>query len=120
MAEPTRRQVPNLPTLRQLAYLVELSGQLNFRVAAEAQFVTQSTLSAGIKELETLLGVQLVERDRRNVRLTAVGEEGGARARELLTGATDLAEAARPAARPVAGPPRPGARPPLAPHPPPG
>ncbi|HUF72799.1 MAG TPA: LysR family transcriptional regulator, partial [Gammaproteobacteria bacterium] len=56
-----------LPTLRQLGYLVELSEQLNFRAAAEAQFVTQSTISAGIKDLETLLGVQLVERDRRHV-----------------------------------------------------
>ena len=37
--------MPALPTLRQLAYLVELSEHLNFRVAAEAQFVTQSTLS---------------------------------------------------------------------------
>lgn len=116
MAEPTRRQVPNLPTLRQLAYLVELSGPLNFRVAAEAQFVTQSTLSAGIKELETLLGVQLVERDRRNVRLTAVGEEVVARARELLTGATDLVEAARSATRPLSGPLRLGAIPTIAPY----
>ena len=64
-----------LPTLRQLAYLVELSERLNFRIAAEAQFVTQSTLSAGIKALETVLEVQLVERDKRNVRLTAVGED---------------------------------------------
>jgi len=40
---------PALPTLRQLAYLVELSERLNFRIAAEGQFVTQSTLSAGIK-----------------------------------------------------------------------
>jgi hypothetical protein len=39
---------PALPTLRQLAYLVELSEHLNFRVAAEAQFVTQYTMSAGI------------------------------------------------------------------------
>ena len=89
-----------LPTLRQLAYLVELSERLNFRVAAEEQLVTQSTLSAGIKELETLLGVQLVERDNRNVRLTAVGEDVVARARELLAAATDLAEAARAATRP--------------------
>ena len=87
--------MPALPTLRQLAYLVELSERLNFRVAAEAQFVTQSTLSAGIKELETLLGVQLVERDQRHVRLTAVGEEVAARARDLLAAATDLAETAR-------------------------
>ena len=80
-----------LPTLRQLAYLVELSARLNFRVAAEAQFVTQSTLSAGIKELESVLGVQLVERDNRNVRMTAIGENVVARAKELLAGAPGVA-----------------------------
>src|SRR5262245_21562720 len=73
--------MPALPSLRQLGYLVELAERLNFREAAEAQFVTQSTLSAGIKELETVLGVQLVERDRRTVRLTAIGEDVVARAR---------------------------------------
>jgi LysR family hydrogen peroxide-inducible transcriptional activator len=104
-----------LPTLRQLAYLVELSEHLNFRVAAEAQFVTQSTLSAGLKELETLLGVQLVERDQRHVRLTAVGEEVAARARDLLAAATDLAETARSAARPLSGLLRLGAIPTIAP-----
>jgi LysR family transcriptional regulator, hydrogen peroxide-inducible genes activator len=105
-----------LPTLRQLAYLVELSERLNFRVAAEAQFVTQSTLSAGIKELETVLGVQLVERDRRHVRLTTVGDEVVARARDLLAAATDLAEAARSATRPLSGPLRLGAIPTIAPY----
>jgi LysR family hydrogen peroxide-inducible transcriptional activator len=108
--------MPALPTLRQLAYLVELSGRLNFRAAAEAQFVTQSTLSAGIKELETLLGVQLVERDRRHVRLTAVGEDVAARGRALLAAATDLAEAARSATRPLSGPLRLGAIPTIAPY----
>lgn len=107
--------MPPLPTLRQLAYLVELAERLNFRLAAEAQFVTQSTLSAGIKELETLLGVQLVERDHRHVRLTAVGEEVAARARELLAAATDLAETARSASRPLSGPLRLGAIPTVAP-----
>ena len=107
---------PALPTLRQLAYLVELSARLNFRVAAEAQFVTQSTLSAGIKELETVLGVQLVERDNRNVRLTAIGENVVARAKELLASATDLAEAARAATRPLSGPLRLGAIPTIAPY----
>jgi len=107
--------MPSLPTLRQLAYLIELSGRLNFRAAAEAQHVTQSTLSAGIKELERLLGVQLVERDKRNVRLTAVGKEVVARARELLAGAADLAEVARSAATPLCGPLRLGAIPTIAP-----
>jgi LysR family hydrogen peroxide-inducible transcriptional activator len=106
----------HLPTLRQLGYLVELSERLNFRVAAEAQFVTQSTLSAGIKQLETVLGVQLVERDQRHVRLTAVGEVVVARARELLAAATDLAEAARSGARPLSGPLRLGAIPTIAPY----
>jgi len=104
-----------LPTLRQLAYLVELSDHLNFRAAAEAQFVTQSTLSAGIKELETLLGAQLVERDRRHVRLTAVGEEVAGRARDILAAATDLAEGAHSAARPLSGPLSLGAIPTIAP-----
>jgi LysR family hydrogen peroxide-inducible transcriptional activator len=104
-----------LPTLRQLAYLVELSKHLNFRIAAEKQFVTQSTLSAGIKELETLLGVQLVERDRRHVRLTTVGEDVVARGRELLAAATDLTETARSSRRPLSGPLRLGAIPTIAP-----
>jgi LysR family hydrogen peroxide-inducible transcriptional activator len=77
--------------------------------------VTQSTLSAGIKELETLLGVQLVERDKRHVRLTAVGEDVVARARELLAAATDLAEAARSATQPLSGSLRLGAIPTVAP-----
>jgi LysR family transcriptional regulator, hydrogen peroxide-inducible genes activator len=105
-----------LPTLRQLAYLVELSERLNFRAAAEAQFVTQSTLSAGIKELETVLGVQLVERDKHHVRLTTLGEDVVARGRGLLAAATDLAEAARSARRPLSGPLRLGAIPTIAPY----
>lgn len=104
-----------LPSLRQLSYLVELADRLNFRAAAEAQFVTQSTLSAGIKELETQLGVQLVERDKRHVRLTAVGEEVTARARDLLAAANDLVESARSAAQPLSGPLRLGAIPTIAP-----
>src|SRR5258707_10788098 len=105
-----------LQTLHQIAYLVEISERLNFRVAAEAQFVTQSTMSAGIKELETLLGVQLVERDKRHVRLTAVGEDVVARAKDLLAAARDLAEAARSATRPLSGPLRLGAIPTIAPY----
>ena len=105
-----------LPTLRQLAYLVELAERLSFRAAAEAQFVTQSTLSAGIKELETVLGAQLVERDKRHVRLTTVGEDVVARARELLAAAADLAEVARSATEPLSGRLRLGAIPTIAPY----
>lgn len=104
-----------IPSLRQLRYLVELSDRLNFRQAAEACFVTQSTLSAGIKELETVLGVQLVERDTRVVRVTAVGEEVVARARRLLAEAQDLVAVAKGAAEPLTGPLSLGAIPTIAP-----
>lgn len=107
--------MPALPTLRQLSYLVELADRLNFREAAQAQHVTQSTLSAGIKELESVLGVQLVERDKRHVRLTAAGEEVVARARELLAAAQDLADIAHRAGEPLGGPLRLGVIPTIAP-----
>ena len=51
-----------LPTIRQLQYLVALHEHGHFGRAADASFVSQSTLSAGIRELESLLGVTLVER----------------------------------------------------------
>jgi LysR family hydrogen peroxide-inducible transcriptional activator len=92
-----------LPSLRQLRYLVEVAEKLNFRAAAEACFVTQSTLSSGIKELETQLGVELVERDPRGVRLTLAGEQAVQRAKTLLADAQDLVETARGAGKPLAG-----------------
>jgi len=104
-----------LPSLRQLRYLVALSESLNFRVAAEACFVTQSTLSAGIKELESLLDVELVERDTRSVRLTDVGNEVVERARTLLAQAQDLVEVARLAQKPLSGSLRLGVIPTIAP-----
>jgi len=92
-----------LPSLRQLRYLMTLSETLNFRKAAELQFVTQSTLSAGIKELERLLGTTLLERDRRSVRLTPIGEQVVERARKLLAEAEDLVMIARGAQQPLSG-----------------
>ena len=40
-----------LPSLRQLRYLIALAEHLNFTRAAQASFVSQSTLSTGLKEL---------------------------------------------------------------------
>jgi LysR family hydrogen peroxide-inducible transcriptional activator len=93
-----------LPSLRQLRYLVAVSERLNFRQAAEDCHVTQSTLSAGIKELESLLELELVERDTRTVRMTAAGSEVVTRARALLAQAQDLMEVARGAGQPLSGP----------------
>ena len=84
-----------LPSLQQLRFLVALSQELHFGRAAEACHVTQSTLSNGIRELETILGVSLAERSKRSVLLTPVGEEIAQRARRLLADATELVDAAR-------------------------
>jgi LysR family transcriptional regulator, hydrogen peroxide-inducible genes activator len=104
-----------LPSLRQLHYLVVLAEYLNFRQAAEKLFVTQSTLSAGIKELENILGTQLLERDKRSVRVTAVGEQVIERARGLLAQAHDLVAIAKGAQEPLCGLLRLGAIPTVAP-----
>lgn len=85
------------PTFKQLRYLSALGDTLNFTKAAAACFVGQSTLSAGLKELEDALGIQLVERDRQTVSFTPVGEEILKRAKVLLTGAEDMLEFIRAA-----------------------
>jgi LysR family hydrogen peroxide-inducible transcriptional activator len=83
-----------LTSLRQLQYLVTLSEKLNFTRAAEACFVTQSTLSAGLRELEDVLGARLVERDRQTVLMTPIGIEVAKRARAILVATQDLVEIA--------------------------
>lgn len=92
-----------LPTLKQLQYLVALHDSGHFGRAAEACYVTQSTLSAGIRELETLIGVTLVERTRRVVRFTPLGEQIVAKARRVLREADELGDLARAAGRPLSG-----------------
>lgn len=105
----------HLPTLKQLQYLVALREQGHFGRAAEACFVTQSTLSAGIKELESLIGITLVERTRRVVRFTPLGIRVADKARRILREAEDLADMVRAAGKPLAGELRMGVIPTIAP-----
>jgi LysR family transcriptional regulator, hydrogen peroxide-inducible genes activator len=81
----------DLPSLRQLQYLVSLHEHQHFGRAADACNVTQSTLSTGLKELEAVLRMHLVERTRRVVVFTPVGVSVAHRARELLLRARELA-----------------------------
>jgi LysR family hydrogen peroxide-inducible transcriptional activator len=92
-----------LPTLRQLQYLKLLAEHGSFSRAAEAANVTQPTLSAGIAELERIIGAPVVDRARSGVILTAAGEEAARRARDLLAGAEDLVQASQSAGIPLAG-----------------
>src|ERR687897_1423096 len=104
-----------LPTLKQLQYLVALKNHVHFGRAAEACFVTQSTLSAGVKELESLIGVTLVERTRRVVRFTPSGRGIAAKARRVLREAEELTDLAKAAGKPLAGELRMGVIPTIAP-----
>jgi LysR family hydrogen peroxide-inducible transcriptional activator len=92
-----------LPTLRQLQYLKLLAEHASFSRAADAASVSQPALSAGIQELERVLGAPVVERTRGAVQLTAVGAEAVSRAEDVLARTEDLVEAARNAGRPLSG-----------------
>ena len=107
--------IVHLPTVKQLQYLVALRRYGHFGRAADACFVTQSTLSAGLRELETLLGVTLVERTRRVVRFTALGEKIADKAIKVLRETEELAEMARAQGRPLHGELRMGVIPTIAP-----
>ncbi len=61
--------------LRQLKYFVKTAEYLNFSEAAKHLFITQSTLSQQIKQLENELGFNLFVRSSRHIALTEAGEE---------------------------------------------
>ena len=92
-----------LPTLRQLQYLKLLAHHGSFSRAAEAAHVTQPTLSAGVQELEKILGAVMVDRSRSGVILTAAGAEVAARAGAILAQAEDLVLEAQGAGQPLTG-----------------
>ena len=91
------------PTLKQLQYLVALHEHGHFGRAAQSCIVSQSTLSAGLRELESLLGVTLVERTRRVVRFTPLGNRVVAKAHRLLREAEELTELVQSSGQPLAG-----------------
>ena len=61
--------------LRQLKYFVKSAEYLNFSEAAKHLYITQSTLSQQIKQLEFELGFSLFYRNSRCIELTEAGEE---------------------------------------------
>lgn len=83
-----------LPTLRQLQFFDALVRLQSFSRAAEACHVSQSTLSSGIKELETILEASLVDRSAKGFSLTPAGVEVARRTENVLADARDLVRAA--------------------------
>lgn len=103
-------------SLRQLQYLVAVADLGGFRKAADACHVSQPSLSAQIAHVEQALGVQIFERDRRRVRLSADGAAIVAQARQVLLAVRDLADIARRHGNPLGGTVRIGVIPTVCPY----
>jgi len=82
-------------SIKHLRYFVALAQHRHFGRAADACAISQPALSLQIKDLEELLGAQLVERDRRQIRLTSLGETFAGRAQQILRSVDELADLAR-------------------------
>ena len=78
--------------LRQLKYFVKSAEYLNFSVAAKHLYITQSTLSQQIKQLEYELGFELFLRNSRHILLTEAGEEFLPFARKTIIDAEDAVQ----------------------------
>ncbi len=103
-------------TIKHLRYFDALARHRHFGRAAEASSISQPALSLQVKELEDILGAPLVERGRRQIRLTALREEFGQRARDILRAVDELAALGRAGAGPLAGQLRLGIIPTVAPY----
>ena len=96
-------------TLTELRYIVALARERHFGHAAAACFVSQPTLSVGVKKLEEELGVVLFERSKTDVRLTPIGARIIEQAQRVLDEAGIIRELALGAQDELAGPLRLGA-----------
>jgi LysR family hydrogen peroxide-inducible transcriptional activator len=105
----------NLPTIKQLRYFAALVETRHFGRAAEACFVSQSAFSNAIRELESILEVQLVDRTNRTVTITAIGQEIAVQARLCLRDVESLVELAQGQRQPLSGELRLGVIPTIAP-----
>jgi len=88
-------------TLQELKYLVALADHGHFGRAAEACFITQSTLSTQIKKLEDFLGVTLFDRSLKRVTPTPIGREILAAARNIVEESERIRELAKHAQDPM-------------------
>lgn len=104
-----------LPSIKQLQYLIALYEHQHFGRAADACYVSQSTLSASILHLEELLEAQLLERSHKLFLFTPLGEEIVRRSRLLIEQGEELSDYAMNQKHPMHGTLRVGIIPTIAP-----
>ncbi len=105
----------NLPTVKQLRYLIALEKHLHFGKAAEACFVTQSAFSVAIKELENILNTSLVDRTNRSVVFTSTGTLVAQQARLAIFDLEGIIDITKTCQEPLSGPLKMGVIPTIAP-----
>ena len=93
----------NLPTTKQLRYFVALEQHKHFSKAAKACFVSQPAFSAAIRELESTLNVQLVDRTNKSVTITSIGKDIAVQARLVLRDLEGLVDIAQGNQEPLSG-----------------
>ncbi|NOX09675.1 MAG: DNA-binding transcriptional regulator OxyR [Gammaproteobacteria bacterium] len=89
--------------LRNLEYLLAIDKERHFHRAAERCCVSQPTLSGQLKKLEQELGVQLVERNNRQVRMTDAGRAVADQARRVINEARAIKSIAQTFHNPMQG-----------------
>ncbi len=89
--------------LRDLEYLLAVDEERHFHRAADRCFVSQPTLSGQLKKLEQELGVQLVDRSSRQVRMTEAGRAVADQARRVLNEARAIKSIAQTFHDPMQG-----------------
>jgi len=104
------------PSIRQLECLVAVAETGSFRRAATSLGISQPALSAQVQAAEQVLGIQVFERDRRNVLITPAGDDVVGRAREALVAVDAVGDAARRRGEPLVGSLRLGVIPTIAPY----
>ncbi|AHE66975.1 hydrogen peroxide-inducible genes activator [Legionella oakridgensis] len=104
-----------LPSIRHLQYLIALYDHQHFGQAAESCFISQSTLSAAITNLEEQLQAQLLERDHKTFIFTPLGHEIVRTGRKIIQDYATLVEHARYHGQPMKGIMRLGCIPTIAP-----
>lgn len=103
------------PTIKQLRYFLALCDERHFGRAAAMSFVSQSAFSNAIRELESTLDAQLVDRTNRSVTITAKGQDVATQARLVIRDVESLIDMAQGNREPLCGELRLGVIPTIAP-----